>query len=669
MWWGESRKSKRRRRFHSTVPGGLSPEDATRMMSGLGNFMQSILPCAQEALRHAGWGWNPDTDISVGVSQGTPLRLLLVGFRRIEVGIEPRLFLQAASDLHSQGLGPNPFAIAEDAIYASVRIYAGYYDVCPLDSWRHLRLIEAARRGAYGLRWLSHREERIAAAIAAFFERSVVSFDLTREEEDDFAKGLVWEFLINRRPSDLLISLFYRVQNLIFPSQWKPIVDSQLVPPHVATDAVVGEVLEILFGVSVRTFRGEMRLRGKPRKPQSWDWPRCVAELAELLVDYIEQESEESQPPQNPFGQPSPSPSGGRGWSSIPTLNPGIPPNPFNSNLDAIGSNNPFTGIEGPPGALSHENSSSPFDRLGGHLPGLQPSTRVVYDNFEEVDRYYSQQLEILEVRDSTAEPSREKEPERLRVGYLGSQRTPVPQALFRRIDWARTRLSAKSDPNPVGLEFSCWEDPLVLPIEGNESGETNFPNLLLAVDSSSSMRFNPSATISEQRGQYDLVLRACWGIFRHIQNSEIASEVFINALNFSSCTRESGWTRCTNLEPVKRTLAQYQGQGTMVDVGVLRRALQSQPGPIVTLFITDGALGNTPLVIESLRGLHDRGKNLVLLHIGNGNAFTNGVQELGGQVHLIQRPTDLVGLCLDVAKDRYRSVKKKGRVKDRARG
>ena len=167
-------------------------------------------------------------------------------------------------------------------------------------------------------------------------------------------------------------------------------------------------------------------------------------------------------------------------------------------------------------------------------------------------------------------------------------------------------------------------------------------------------MQFNPRATNPAGRGKFDVVLMACYGIFRYIQSQGFSSRVKVHAINFSDASRSSSWHPCTSLEPVKRTLAAYQGHGTRLDVDTLRQAVADSPGKFLAIAMTDGGLKNTQEVIAELRRMLAAGHRLVHLHIGPANAFTKGVEELGCPVHLLKDANDLVGLCLDLAKSNY---------------
>ena len=166
-------------------------------------------------------------------------------------------------------------------------------------------------------------------------------------------------------------------------------------------------------------------------------------------------------------------------------------------------------------------------------------------------------------------------------------------------------------------------------------------------------MNFNPQAT-GNDRGKYDVVLMACWGLFRFLQQRRLEGSVWLNAINISGATRTSGWHR-GNALPVKRILAAYEGGGTTLGVASLQTARESAPGRFVAIIVTDGSLSNTSAALDELQKTVEAGNRLALVQIGAApNGFTEGVKRLGGAVHLLNHAQELVGLCLNLAKSHY---------------
>lgn len=617
----------RRRKLFAPL-SKISPEKAAEQLKSVKpEVVQNlVLRAGQEALRCSGPGWYPESDIRVTIDRGRPLVLQLSGFKRLELSVNPGALLNQCAKLHKDGIGANPIAILENTAGALVRLFAGYYAICPWDAWRHRNLVNAACWGAYRTQWVSGKEKELAAMVALFFEKSVVAHALTEDEGPIFIQGVTCERLVSEVPYHLLTALFERTQSMLFPKAWRPVLPTTLQEANPVADALLADVMYLLFGGRVRSVRGGLRLRGKTARPKSWEWTSRVEHLAELLVPYLEREEEGDGP-----GGPNPFPPGD-GPDPAP---PPIGPNPFGPGEDLDPS-------LGPP--LQPQP--------GGPLPGAGPPRPPRFSDFEAIDQYYSERANRLVLRDQS-DDGPQQEPERITVGYLDAEEASLLDLVSGRIDWVRTRKCAPDDLHPTGLQLFRRTEPLDISADADKPAPHGLPHLLIAVDSSGSMCFDPAAEGSA-RGQYDLVLHGAWGMFRYIQECEEADKVKVNALNFSSATITSGWHPCSRLQPVKEVLATYYGGGTSLDVAKLNEAHETRPGEFLAVVITDGGLGNTAEALAGFKKIVQAGNHLVLLHVGKANAFTKGIEDLGCPTHLLNRAEDLVGLCLDLAKSRY---------------
>ena len=625
--------------------GTLSSNEIAGLPRNLPGILRMIVSCAEEGLRCSGYGWIPTQDISVSFGRGKPLLLQMVGFKKIQVSADPSLLLQKIVELFRQGEGLNPLAILEDAVYSLVRLYAGHFDHCPYDLWGHRRLSEAACVGLYDTTWVGDREKRTAEAVASFFERNIVAASITMEEGRDFARGVFLEHLLNSHPNHILSSLFFKGQAIIFPQVWEAEVPDFSLFDHSVGDALLPSVLDIVFDVSTRSIQGKLRIRGKGKIPRSWEWADRVYDLSKVLGGYLHDQNDSGgrTEGQNPFGQQLPqqqpgsdAPSEGLDGSS-----------PFENPFVGRGDATPPEGTGGQDRVQTNRPGGLPF-------PGNAPLRPPAYDNFEEIDRVYSERAESLVIRDGEEEGTDEVE-EQLTVGNMDSESAPLPDVILGGdIDWFRTRLTQSSLDNPLGLQLFRRCEPLTIPMGGDEQTGVSVPNLLLLVDSSGSMDFRPHAPNPNQRGKYDIVLCACYGIFKFIDRQGLADKVHVNCINFSTTTQDSGWYPCSRFQPVKKVLATYQGQNTSLDPAAVRRAVSTSPGNFVCIAITDGVLQNTRAALAEMSGILEAGNDIVLLHVGPRNPFTAGVEKMGGQVHLLNQAADLVDLCLDLAENRF---------------
>jgi hypothetical protein len=623
----------------------VSVEEAGKMIqAGVGNIQNVLLRAGQEALRCSGPGWDPQYDIKLSPPSSTPLFLNLAGFKRIEMGINPKLLLARGLEAQKAGTGKNPLAILENAAGAHVRLFAGYFDICPWDGWRHRNLIRAAAWGAFGYPMVSGDEEKLAAAVALFFERCVVAHALTEIEEDLFVAGIVSERLINGRPYNLFEALFERVQGMLFRKVWAKVLKSVPHKEDPVADALFPEVARLIFGGRIRYLRGYPVLRGKRERPGPWLWTSLVEELAEMLAPYIQNSNNDAstQSRSGPFQnriRPSGTPPNGGG--------------PQNGNRPPIASGtNHITNEYNPLGVGRIPPTAPPGSTPPGRprprtRPNVRPAPPVI-SKFEVMDKYYSEHADALVVRDRTGK-SPEREPENITVGYLDSEKASLTDILSHPIDWFRTRPVEPNRQNPFGLQFYKRVGPLEI---SALCGGNPTPHLILACDSSGSMTFPHIGS-----GMYHIVLMAAYGMFRHIRESARADSIKVHGLNFSNCTLSSGWQPCSNLEKVKRTIATYQGGNTALDVRILRDAVATKPGRFLAAIITDGIIGNTPDVLKVFGEIVEGDDEVVLLHIGKPNAFTEGIRALGCPVHILNKADDLVGLCLDLAKEKYKAT------------
>lgn len=593
-------------------------------------FVALALAAGQDALRCAGRGWYPESDVTASAHPGQPILLELIGFKRIEIRINPDVLAQRAAALQASA-ATDPMNSVLGAVRSFVLLYAGHYDWCPRDLWGHRRLVDAANWGAYRTYYPTESEMRIAASIAAFFERSIVSYHLTREEGAVYATGLAMERSLNQHPAHFLWALFQRSQAVLFPAEWEQASRICHWDPDPAADALLKDVLAILFRARLGTVRGQLRLRGRIRCPAAWEWTEAVEALAELLIPYLAPDGNSGPPQPNPFlpaGSRRPHPGG-----TEPAIDPGDQVNPF------LNSQHP------------NAQSTQANSQAAGMLPG-RGQGRGQACGFEELDDYYSSQARSLQVRDSGKDRG-EEAPELLPVGFLDHAPARLRDLACGHIDWFRTRLDAPSPGNPSRLRLYAQTEPLEIPALASDPSTSNIPNLLLVVDSSGSMGFNPRAA-GQGRGKFDLVLLSSWGLLRYISERRLDEQVWVGAVNFSGATRSSGWHRANAAEPVKRCLAFYEGGGTALSTEAIRLARESAPGRFVIIAITDGGLANTQPTLEELRRTMQAGNGVVLLHVGAPNAFTQGVKQLGGSVHILNQAEELVGMCLDVAKANY---------------
>lgn len=605
--------------------------------------MRKLTAAAQRALKFTGHQRDPELALTVQRGGKLPVSLQQTMFKKIDVNVNINVLLTKCIQFARPDSQRDLWVVAEQMVYSIVRLWVGHFMYCPCDDFRHQELCQAAQAafdGEFGTRFTSSEMEALAEVVAAFFERNVVAHILTKDEGEYFAKGILYEHFVNSHQHSLLTNLFFLSQSWAAPGAWRDELGQFSMPEDPIAEALLPEVLEIVFGLHiVQTATGVRIIKGRP--PHYSDWPYRVNQLAELLIPYISENSQDSpQPPgQNGDG------------SGI-----GEQPQDVSSTLTQIlqQMNNPFL--------TTDDNTSRPqrISQSGGTGAGTESPPPPRY-NLEELDRYYSQRATDVTVKTQDSAKEKPKQPENLQVGFLDSEPAPLSALVSGQIDWFRTRAIQTDKGNQLRLFKRI--DPLEIPLGGDEPAETGPPHLLLLVDSSGSMGFN-SAASSGKRGKYDVVLMACYGIFKYIVEQGLADSVQVACINFSGRSLESSWhplsevDNAEHIHEVKRVLLTYQGGGTVLSPEAIQRAFQTRPGRFLAIAITDGNLSNTSVAVSELRKLVQSGCQLVLLHIGGATQFTKAIEEMNCSVNILNSAKDLVGLSLRIAKERFKSSK-----------
>ena len=269
--------------------------------------------------------------------------------------------------------------------------------------------------------------------------------------------------------------------------------------------------------------------------------------------------------------------------------------------------------------------------------------------HFDQLDRHYTQRAAALPLEHDVRHGVHERTPELLRVGYLNSEPAALSAIGSGLIDWSATRVGCID--GKAELQLHRRADPLEIPDDGGAMGDGQPPHLCLMCDSSGSMKFNPTAREQAQRGKYDVVLAACYGMFAHIQATgswRIRCKLPAST-SLGDPSRVAGSDSATSARPRRCCLPTKVVARHWIPQAV-RRVLASRPATFLSVLITDGCLSNVPDVIAELKRLVAARCDVVLLHVGARNAFTQAVEKIG-TVHLVQTADDLVGLSLRVAR------------------
>lgn len=601
------------------------------------NGLSFIHDAATSALVAAGPHWCPETDLEI-TQHGDPqiLKVYSLGAKRIAVSLNESLATRLMADrsVRSGRLRPDDISKLESATFAATLLQTGFYDRCPMSRRRHKALVAAAFRGGYGQLQPTRWRLICAEAVAVFFERCVAICGLLPQAGAPLLTGLARQRALNNWSEHLLYALELRIVRLYNPWIAAQAFRSFSVPQHAHADTLLPRVRPHLFQherLSSPAMWGRKRRQWRLPGWNSWDYR--VSRLAGLLIQFIDEYGGNG-----PIGMPAPHGlpvSGVPGWMSEY-----LSQWPF-----------PDAADDGPtPGR--HPGSST---RHGaGRLPGAwnEPPERLL--DFEQLDQYYTAEATALVIRqpkDDDDSPF-DDEPDLMEAGYLAAE--PVRRfgdLLQSRWDFSQIRFARPHEGDEEDLILFRKTEPLMLPIAPIESHPApGVPSVLFVVDSSGSMKFHPQND-GDARGQYDLVLRACYGVLAHMANSSAVSNLEVCAINFSDYTVTSGWCPAHAPTPAKKTLCRWQGKNTTLDVRVLQEQVTAQSKNFVTLLMTDGEVTNHGQVIESFRRLIELKRQVIQLHIGKRNRFTDDMASVGAQVHVLNKAGDLVDLCMAFAR------------------
>lgn len=232
----------------------------------------------------------------------------------------------------------------------------------------------------------------------------------------------------------------------------------------------------------------------------------------------------------------------------------------------------------------------------------------------------------------------------------------PITHTAVRRVepgygfDLASIKWSASRWYPPEGWQWYRKVNPLGIsrPVSTLPGA---LPDLLFILDSSASMTWNRT-TDPKRTGTYDLALLAFFGIYRWLREAGIGPFLRYAGVNFSNETLSTeGWLCSEEFDSVFEIFLQYQGGETYLAPHALRNLHEKATDRFWVIMITDGELANTQDALRAIQDLRDAGHLVTLLQLGKETAFARGFRQVGGEVHLVRRPADLVGLALDASK------------------
>lgn len=226
----------------------------------------------------------------------------------------------------------------------------------------------------------------------------------------------------------------------------------------------------------------------------------------------------------------------------------------------------------------------------------------------------------------------------------MDSRRAPELEQLV----WAETRCLPSRTRKPK-LQLWHADVNLEVPLQPVH-GQGFLPDLAFWVDSSASMEYEPFSG----RGEYDLLLRTVFGVFKWLKDQGVAAYLNYAALNFSGLTLYSGWRDWNGREALYRTLFHYQGGSTRLNLNQAKRLIGESRRPFVVFMITDGEVDNVQSVLQFIQNHFTPPKGFVLVQVGRTTELARGLQSQGFTVHVLKDHSELKDLVVGEVGRRY---------------
>jgi len=238
-----------------------------------------------------------------------------------------------------------------------------------------------------------------------------------------------------------------------------------------------------------------------------------------------------------------------------------------------------------------------------------------------------------------------------------GREKMPLSEFSRKNIDWASTKV-IKRDDGTSQVELYRKVCPITLPIP-KEEGPGGIWDISFIFDSSSSMGFDPY----HNRGDYHFCCLGVYAILKDLEERGLAPFVNYHAMNFSNQTISSGWQPYSNIEKIKRTLFDYQGWGTALDVDKLRELKTRRLDNFLNLMFTDygfNTVENAQEVTEEIINMTNGGGiGFLLFQMYGHNELTQKLEKNGVPVIIVNSGEDFMNKSFKFAKDFYGGLSK----------
>ena len=206
--------------------------------------------------------------------------------------------------------------------------------------------------------------------------------------------------------------------------------------------------------------------------------------------------------------------------------------------------------------------------------------------------------------------------------------------------------VSPKIIPNVTTRKWVYMEGP-------GKNFEMKIPDLLIVLDSSGSMDWEPYAKTKKNKSPYHLGLVASFAALHHA----IKKGAKVAAINFSERIQMEEWTK--DYKKIEKVLLSYQAMGTILPTKKIKVLCKKAERRSLILLITDFDIGNWESSFSDLVDILSMGNKLVGFFIGGSkNALKEKyfklLVEMGAKFYIINKLDDMIGLVIKEVQEMY---------------
>ena len=182
---------------------------------------------------------------------------------------------------------------------------------------------------------------------------------------------------------------------------------------------------------------------------------------------------------------------------------------------------------------------------------------------------------------------------------------------------------------------------------------ELGLPDLLLVLDSSGSMEWDPFSKRKKNKSPYHLALVASFASL----NYALMKGAKVAAINFSDYFNVQSWTR--EIKKIEKILLNYQGMGTNLPTTEIKRQCQIADRKSIVFLITDFEIFNWGVAYPDILKILHMGNKIIGFFIGGNPSELNSpdfdeLSTLGAKFYCVNNVDDLIGLVISEIKEVY---------------